>query len=249
MKTGLILSAVVCAALCSGLGGFAAAHASAGLELRREPIDEVLVSADGRTLSASVSGTCLPATALRTWEDGQTVIVGLETLPRTGACSSGTETRTYSSTLTSALRKHQVIDSVDGRGVLVFDERELLRPTALPAGYTHVYDAAMYATGDGSAGPDWDASCAQLFADDRGDQLWITQSYGKHWPPGWEPTLPVIPVRHTLARTRPGMLAFQEHGRSFLIVSVPMFDSPLTASQLAAVAQSLAPGPGTKPPD
>ena len=241
MKTGLALSAVVCAALCSGLVGFAAARAGAGTVLRSEPIDEVLLSADGRTLSASVSGTCLPATALRAREDGKAVIVSLETLPRTGACSSGTEMRTYSSTLTRPLGTRQVIDSVDGSGVLVFDERGLFRPRTLPAGYSHVYDAATYATGDGSPGPDWDASCAQLFADDRGDLLWITQSYGKHWPPGWGPTLPLIPLRHTLARTRPGMLAWQEHGRSFLIVSVPMLDSPLTVSQLAAVAQSLAP--------
>lgn len=122
-----------------------------------------------------------------------------------------------------------------------------MRPRVLPAGYTHVYDAAMYATGDGSAGPNWDASCAQLFADDRGDQLWISQSYGRHWPEGWGPAMPLVAVRHALARSRPGMLAWQEHRESFLIVSIPMLDNPLTASQLAAVAQSLTPDPGTSP--
>lgn len=249
MRTSRAISAIVCAAVCSGLAGFAAAHTGTDTDLRSVPVDEVLLSADGRTLSASASGTCLPATALRARQDAQTVSVALVTVPRTGTCSSGTETRTWSTTLASPLGTRQVTDSVDGRGVLVFDERALLRPRLLPAGYTHVYDAAIYATGDASAGLNWDASCAQLFADDRGDQLWITQSHGRHWPNGWGPAMPLVAVRHALARSEPGMLAWQEHGQSFLIVSTPMLDKPLTASQLAAVAQSLAPDPGTSQQD
>lgn len=255
MSAARTVSAVLCAAICCALVGYAVGSADAHTGLRNESVSEVLLSGDGRTLSASASGTCLPATELFAREQRDSVTVALATVPRVGGCFSGMETRTWSTTLASPLGQRRVFDLATGRGVPVFDEADLLRPTTLPAGYVHIYDAAMYADDDGggsgssgasvgpigSTGSDWDASCAQLFADAQGDQLWISQSYGTHWPDGWGPTLPLLPVRHALARYKSGMLAWQEHGQSFTILSLSALDAPapLPASQLAAVAQGL----------
>lgn len=239
-----MLAATLALAGCAALGVLTAAVVRAAPDdedLHAAPVAEVLVSTDGRTLTASAVGVCLPATALLAREDAAAVTVTLSFEPRTGACTSGTETRSYSATLHAPLGPREVIDSSDGLGVLVFDERRLLRPAALPAGYTHLYDAALYGDGsDGSDGSDWDATCIQLFADAHGDLLWISQTYGRHWPAGWSGSShQLVPLLHAVARYRSGMLAWQENGSSYLIVSAPRYTATLTTAQLAAVARSL----------
>lgn len=233
---------VLCCALAS-LGGWAAAARGGDgtTELLDESVAEVLVSTDGRTLSASMTGFCLPSAAFSAQETSDAVTVRLASAPREGdggACTSGVGARTYTVALPEPLGSRRVVDASDGLGVLVFDERNALRPGALPPGYAHVYDAALYGDGDGRYGSNWDASCTQIFTDARGDLLWITQSYGKHWPDGWGPTLPLVPVRHSVARYRPGMLAWQEDGESFVISSTPVLTAPLTTVQLVAIADA-----------
>lgn len=243
---------VLCCAL-TGLGGWVAAAPGAGeAALRDEPVAEVLVSADGRTLSASVTGFCLPSAGLSAQETRDAVTVRLAGLPRgdgagaaggsgieSSTCTSGMGARTYTVALPEPLGARRVVDASDGLGVPVFDERSVLRPGALPAGYVHVYDAALYGDGDGRYGSNWDASCTQVFADAQGDLLWITQSHGKHWPDGWGPSLPLAPVRHSVARYRTGMLAWQEDGESFVLSSTPVLSAPLSTTQLVAIAEGL----------
>jgi hypothetical protein len=204
------------------------------------PIDSVLISADGRTISASESGPCLPSAVLRARESDTEVVLKLQTLPHTSPCFGPVGARTWATRLASPLGTRQVTDAADGRGIAIFDERGLLRPSRLPIGYAFSYTAAMYATGAARAEPDWDASCAQLYTNADGDQLWITQTYGKHWPPRLGPTAALVPVRHSLARTAPGTVAWQEHGQSFLIVSsTPEATTALPIAELIAVADTL----------
>lgn len=225
------------------VGGVVAAVAAAalvdkGTATYASPGDNVLISADGRTLSSSRGGGCGPLVP-EAQETATTVSLRLRTYPSAMTAPGSCAMTSYSVTLHAPLGTRTLIDGVTHRVLYRFDAREILRPAWLPEGYVHRYDTATLAeeTVAGSRG-----GCVQLYT--RGDgydeEIYISQDTGATWhAPDDAPTAEPVTVRGHQGLAIPGEIAWNEGGELVTIRSLTYaYATPDTAT-LVAIADSM----------
>ncbi|MET8543841.1 hypothetical protein ABZW03_24795 [Kitasatospora sp. NPDC004799] len=101
---------------------------------------QLLVSADGQTLTLNIGWSCEKKPELVAHETADSVKVSLRHTAAPGFCDPGGIGR-ITTHLTKPLGPRTLYDTVAGRPAVHFDERDLLRPTYLPENY-YPYPAA-----------------------------------------------------------------------------------------------------------
>jgi hypothetical protein len=204
----------------------------------------VMVSADGRTLT--VGGFSYPCF-------GRVFPVASETAARVGlwlryvtpvlhgvcrysmAMASGLRVR-----LPAPLGGRPIVDGASGRSLDVFDERQLLRPSAMPRGYRLAYVSPVVSGGNTIYGAPPRAGCTQAYLSATAI-ITIVESTGSLALPELGGAAPAaIQVRGRPGRATPGAIMWHEQGLNILITA-SFRDSPgpaLSDRALIAVADS-----------
>lgn len=197
----------------------------------------ILISADQRTLTASAGEACETG-SLDVQESSSTVMVRLHLLPAIMIAPGSCGIENFSTTLQAPLGKRQLIDGVTGARLPSFEGRGILRPTFLPAGFVHRYDAAFFGR-DTVTGAS--AGCTQVYSqgDSYDEAIWISQFVGGHWrtPAG-------VKAKPIIIRGRPGLavggeIEWTARGELFTIQSMTYAYATLPTSSLIAIADSL----------
>lgn len=197
----------------------------------------ILVSADQRTLTATAGGSCQTG-SLVAQENPSTVVVRLHLWPSVMIAPGVCALQIFTARLAAPLGSRQLIDGVTGASVPSFDGRGILRPTYLPAGFVHRYDAAFFGS-DTVAGAT--AGCTQVYTqgDSYDESIWISQITGGRWraPAG-------IHASPIVVRGRPGFaivgeIEWTDDGELFTIQSITYPYATLDTAALIAVANGL----------
>jgi len=197
----------------------------------------ILVGADQRTLTASTGGACQTG-SLDVQENPSTVVVRVHLWPAVMIAPGSCALEIFSARLSEPLGSRRLIDGVTGAGLPSFDGRGILRPTFLPAGFAHRYDAAFFGN-DTVAGAT--AGCTQVYTQGNSydESIWISQITGGHWrtPAGIHARPIVVRGRRGLAIA--GEIEWAEGGQLFTIQSMTYAYATLSDQALIAIANSL----------
>ncbi|MFJ2866476.1 hypothetical protein [Kitasatospora sp. NPDC087314] len=147
---------------------------------------QLLVSADGRTLTLSIGWSCERQPDLVVRETADTVKVSIRHTVAPGFCDLGGYGR-ITAQLKAPLGGRSLTDATTGRPVVHFDGRNLVRPTYLPDNYypTPAYrmvqlpSAAPVPAGT----PDWTTGYQVGTEPGAGSSLVIRQALGASTPP------------------------------------------------------------------
>ncbi|MFE5588123.1 hypothetical protein [Kitasatospora sp. NPDC056531] len=139
---------------------------------------EVLVSADGRTITAAVGWTgCESLPRLIAHESAQGITLALrreDDATADTACDGG-NSKQVSTSLSDPIGARSLTDAVSGRPIAFFDGHRLASPHYLPAGYAPTDDTPSNTTG--LAAPATPRTWTRTYQDGvRHDDLTITQS-------------------------------------------------------------------------
>ena len=199
-----------------------------------QPAGQVMISADQRTLV--IEATRCGNGTLTVLETASTVTVRLHLGPdlELGDCPW----QTFTATLTAPIGSRRLVDAVTHAELPSVDGGAILRPTYLPPGFIHGYDAALFPRQ--TVGPA-SARYLQLYAQNRSyeEALWITQYPGGVWqPPDGVTSTPIV-VRGHPGTAVPGEIDWTERGQLFTIRSMTYAYAVLSQQELVAIGDSL----------
>jgi hypothetical protein len=218
--------------------GFAVARwTSSSVVGHYESPGSILVSADQRTLTASAGGSCLTG-SLDVQETPDAVVARLHTWPSFMIAPGVCAMEIFSARLHAPLGARQLIDGVTGTRLPSFHGQGILRPTFLPSGFVHRYDAA-FLNSDTVAGAS--AGCTQVYtqADSYDESIWISQIAGGHWRTPEGITAKPIVVRGQSGLAINGEIEWTQDGQLFTIQSMTYAYATLGTPELNAIADSL----------
>ncbi len=200
------------------------------------PIEDLLVSADGRTLAGTVTG-CYQA-HLDVSESDDSVAVWLRGFPGIMLAPGECAMESFTATLLRPLGRRLLVNGATHTVISIFDGTAILRPATLPDGFVHRYDTASVRDEQVPGGR---AGCVQLYTEPDGfdNALWITQVPDGRWkaPDGVVPQQ--ISVRGYPGYAIPGEIVWTERGQLVLVESRAYAYAVLDTAQLLAIAESL----------
>lgn len=197
----------------------------------------ILISADQRTLTASQGGSCANGT-LDVQETPETVVVRVHMVPEAMGSPGLCALEIFSARLSAPLGSRQLVDGITGHRLPSFRGQGILRPSVLPAGFGHRYDAAFLGsdTIDGSS-----AGCTQVFTlgDSYDEAIWISQVTGGRWHTPDGVTATAITVRGQPGLAINGEIEWTQDGQLFTVQSMTYAYAILGTGELIAIANSL----------
>jgi len=201
-----------------------------------EPVRQVLVSADGRTLAGTLTGC--HSGYLEVEETDRWVVVWLHSRPSLMIAPGVCAMQSFTAQLRRPLGPRVIVDGVTHQAVVAFDGGGILRPATLPAGFVHRYDTASFPV---ETVTDATAGCVQLYTTEEGydESIWITQSPGARWQPPDGVTERPVTVRGHPGTAVPGEIEWTENGQLVTIESRTYAYAVLSTQQLVAIGDSL----------